>query len=240
MCHAQELSFYKKLNHPNIVGYIDSSFKTATNTLYIFLEYVPGGSIADMIKQFGPFPEDVAAKYTRQLLIGLQYLHTQQIVHRDLKGGNVLVTPTGIVKVADFGASKPFEDQQKTNMMKSLRGSAFWMAPEILRGSGYGRKADIWSLGCTVLEMLSGKHPWPDLDNQWSAMLAITQTETGPPRPPGVSALAEDFLDKCFKMDPQERSSATELLQHAWVTPQHSHSARTRAALQESEAGVAF
>lgn len=63
-----------------------------------------------------------------------------------------------------------------------------------------GRKADIWSLGCTVLEMLSGKHPWPDHDNQWAVMLAITQTETGPPRPPGISPVLSDFLDKCFKV----------------------------------------
>jgi mitogen-activated protein kinase kinase kinase len=84
----------------------------------------------------------------------------------------------GIVKLADFGASKAYRDATITDGMRSLRGSVFWMAPEVIRGTGYGRKADIWSLGCTVIEMLTGRHPWPELDNHWSAMFQVG-TSTG-------------------------------------------------------------
>jgi serine/threonine protein kinase len=80
-----------------------------------------------------------------------------------------------------------------------------------------GRRADIWSLGCTVLEMLTGQHPWPDLDNHWSAMFAIARSTEGPPRPAGMSATALDFLDCCLQVDPAQRPTATELLQHPWV-----------------------
>ncbi|WIA31226.1 hypothetical protein OEZ86_001224 [Tetradesmus obliquus] len=246
---TQELHMYKQLKHAHIVGYIDARFDTSTNTLYIFLENVPGGSIASMLQRFGgPFPENVARNYTRQLLLGLEYLHSQLIVHRDVKGGNALLTTSGIVKLADFGASKIHKagdggssssgsaeggDACRSVLAQSLRGSACWMAPEVVRGQGYGRKADIWSLGCTVLEMLSGKHPWPDIDNQFAVMLAIHNATQGPPRPPGLSPLANDFLDHCFRMNPNDRSSAEQLLTHAWVAGQGSNPTRTRASLSQ-------
>ncbi|GAX72971.1 hypothetical protein CEUSTIGMA_g425.t1, partial [Chlamydomonas eustigma] len=102
----QELEMYKKLSHKHVVGYIDSQLDEKTSTLYIFLEYVPGGSICSMLERFGKFSEELVRNYTRQLLLGLEYLHGKRIVHRDVKGGNVLVSRDGIVKLADFGASK--------------------------------------------------------------------------------------------------------------------------------------
>ncbi|KIY96351.1 hypothetical protein MNEG_11610 [Monoraphidium neglectum] len=214
---VKELDLYKKLKHKHVVGYIDATFEARQNTLFIFLEYVPGGSIASMVNRFGRFGEELARIYTRQLLLGLEYLHSCKIVHRDVKGGNVLVTRDGIVKLADFGASKAYRDATKTDAMKSMRGSVFWMAPEVIKGTGYGRRADIWSLGCTVIEMLTGSHPWPERDNHWSAIFAIAHSTEGPPRPPGISATAEDFLDHCLQVDPSKRPTATELLQHPWV-----------------------
>jgi len=213
----QELEIYKKLNHKHIVGYIDACYEARTSSLYIFLEYVPGGSIASMLERFGKFTDELVKHYTRQLLLGLEYLHGRKIVHRDLKGGNVLVSREGFVKLADFGASKAFKDTTITDGMKSLKGSAFWMAPEVIKCTGYGRKADIWSLGCTVIEMLTGKHPWPDLDNPWTAMYHIAKVPEGPPRPKGCSELALSFLNLCLRHDPNERPTATELLQHPFV-----------------------
>lgn len=213
----QELELYKKLKHKHVVGYIDAYYDPKLSTLYIFLEYVPGGSIFSMLERFGKFSEELVRNYTRQLLMGLEYLHGARIVHRDLKGGNILVTRDGIVKLADFGASKAYKDATITDGMKSLRGSVFWMAPEVIKGTGYGRRADVWSLGCTVIEMLSGKHPWPELDNHWSAMFQIAKNVDGPPRPEHITDLARDFLDKCLEYDPKQRPTAAELLHHPFV-----------------------
>lgn len=212
-----ELEMYKKLKHQNIVGYIDAQYEKDENALYIFLEYVPGGSIASMLDRFGRFREDLCRNYTRQLLLGLEYLHGRRVVHRDLKGGNVLVTRDGIIKLADFGASKVTKEATLTDGMKSLRGSVFWMAPEVIKGTGYGRRADIWSVGCTVIEMLTGKHPWPDLDNPWSAMFQIAKNLEGPPRPDGISDMCREFLDACLQYEPQNRPTCSELLQYPFV-----------------------
>lgn len=190
-----------------------------TNTMYIFLEYVPGGSIASMLERFSAFSEELTRSFTRQLLLGLEYLHGCKVIHRDLKGANVLVTRDGRVKLADFGASKAYHESTITDGMKSIRGSVFWMAPEVIKGIGYGRRADIWSVGCTVVEMLSGKHPWPELaDNHWTAMFQIAKTATGPPLPDNVSSVARDFLALCFAIDPHSRPTASELLQHPFVS----------------------
>lgn len=155
----REIALCKRLRHKHIVGYVGAQ-KVSTTEMYVFLEYVPGGSIAQMLTRFGCFNEQLVRIYTRQLLLGLEYLHGCKIIHRDLKGANVLVTRDGTVKLADFGAAtlaKAIHDGHKsaatTDGLKSMRGSLFWMAPEVLQGKGYGRRADVWSAGCTVIEM---------------------------------------------------------------------------------------
>ncbi|GLI59656.1 hypothetical protein VaNZ11_001592 [Volvox africanus] len=214
-----ETSLYKKLRHKHVVGFIDARYDPETSAYYIFLEFVPGGSISSMLKRFKRFSEELVRNYTRQLLLGLDYLHSCKIVHRDLKGGNVLVSRDGVVKLTDFGASKAYRDQTIKECMMSVRGSVFWMAPEVMRGTGYDRRADIWSLGCTVIEMLSGTHPWPNLDNQLTAVHIIAKTEEGPPRPVNISPEAARFLDRCLQFDPAKRPTTTELLQDPFVAP---------------------
>ncbi|GIL68690.1 hypothetical protein Vafri_21929 [Volvox africanus] len=214
-----EMSLYKKLRHKHVVGFIDARYDPETFAYYIFLEFVPGGSISSMLRRFKRFSEELVRNYTRQLLFGLEYLHSCKIVHRDLKGGNVLVSRDGVVKLTDFGASKAYRDQTIKECMKSVRGSLYWMAPEVIRCTGYDRRADIWSLGCTVIEMLSGTHPWPNLDNQCAAIYTIGKTEEGPPRPVNISPEAARFLDRCLQFDPAKRPTATELLQDPFVAP---------------------
>uniref|UniRef100_A0A061REG8 Mitogen-activated protein kinase kinase kinase n=1 Tax=Tetraselmis sp. GSL018 TaxID=582737 RepID=A0A061REG8_9CHLO len=213
----RELGMYRKFQHRHIVGYLAAHMDFKTNTMYMFLEYVPGGSISSMLQRFGAFSEELTRKFTRELLMGLEYLHGCKVIHRDLKGGNVLVTKSGRVKLADFGASKAYHEATITDGMKSIRGSVYWMAPEVIKGTGYGRRADIWSVGCTVLEMLTATHPWPDLDNHWSAMFHIAKAKSGPPIPKNVSGLCREFLESCLQVEAHRRPTATELLQHPFV-----------------------
>ena len=213
----REIAMYRRLRHDHIVSYLGAAKAEKEGVMYIFLEYISGGCIASMLRRFGRFNEELVRLYVREILLGLEYLHREKIIHRDLKGANILITRDGTVKLADFGASKAFPENTVTDANKSLHGSIFWMAPEVVTGAGYGRRADVWSLGCTVVEMLSGEHPWPDADNQWSAIFAIARTKTGPPIPQETSEQARDFLSQCFKIEPTERASASELLHHPFV-----------------------
>jgi mitogen-activated protein kinase kinase kinase len=150
-----------------------------------FLEYVPGGTIATIYRTPGQvrFEADLVKYFTQQILEGLEYLHRKHIWHRDLKGDNILVDLNGICKISDFGISKQTADAydsfgQATNM----KGSVFWMAPEVLHtvqnDRSYSGKVDIWSLGCVVIEMWSGKRPWGDLE-QIPAMMQVSDQSSG-------------------------------------------------------------
>eukprot|EP00271_Cylindrocystis_brebissonii_P021720 TRINITY_DN792_c1_g1_i1.p1 TRINITY_DN792_c1_g1~~TRINITY_DN792_c1_g1_i1.p1 ORF type:complete len:1092 (+),score=137.51 TRINITY_DN792_c1_g1_i1:324-3278(+) len=224
----REIALYRTLRHRHIVGYIGMEKDTASGSLYVFLEFVSGGSITSMLDRFGKFSEPLVRVYTRQLLLGLQYLHERRIMHRDIKGGNVLVDADGVVKLADFGASKALHDATAgTDAFKSIRGSVFWMAPEVIKNEGYGRRADIWSVGCTVIEMLTGQHPWPGLDNTWTAIFQIAKTTTGPAVPEDCSPEAKDFLRQCFVVPAKTRPLAEQLLEHPFVAVPGSGSTAT-------------
>lgn len=111
-----------------------------------------------MIQKFGALKEAVVKKYTKQILNGLRYLHYNEVIHRDLKAANVLVDRAGVCKLSDFGTAKIVSEMGSES--NSLKGTVNWMAPEVIQQLKYGRYADIWSLGCTVYEMVTGKAPW--------------------------------------------------------------------------------
>jgi len=190
--------------------------------LNIFLEYVPGGSVATLLRNYGAFEESLVRTWVRQILTGLNYLHEQDIVHRDIKGANILVDNRGGIKISDFGVSKKFEDDilagaGSRGHRASLQGSVFWMAPEVVKQSGHSPKADIWSVGCVVVEMLTGEHPYPK-SSQMQAIFRIG-SYAKPDTPPDISPEAEDFLAKTFELDHTARPSAAELMHHRWVAP---------------------
>lgn len=140
-----------------IYRYIGTS--RTSSRLYILLEYITGGSISRILKEHGPFNEELIRKYTYHIICGTEYLHQKGIIHRDIKGGNVLVTENGIAKLADFGCSKRLAGMYTTSLdesLKVIKGSVPWMAPEVIKQSGHGRSSDIWSIGATAIEM--GKH----------------------------------------------------------------------------------
>lgn len=209
-----EMGLLKDLHHENIVKYFGSSQEGGN--LNIFLEYVPGGSVSSMLNSYGPFEESLITNFTRQILIGVVYLHKKNIIHRDIKGANILIDIKGCVKITDFGISKKLSPlNQNQNKRASLQGSVYWMAPEVVKQAATTEKADIWSTGCVVIEMFTGKHPFPDF-SQMQAIFKIG-TSTTPEIPSWATEESRDFLSKAFQLDYRKRPSAIELLQHPWL-----------------------
>ncbi|KAI3986042.1 hypothetical protein MKX01_039124 [Papaver californicum] len=215
----EEVKLLKNLSHPNIVRYLGTAREE--DTLNILLEFVPGGSISSLLGKFGSFPEAVIIMYTKQLLLGLEYLHRNGIMHRDIKGANILVDNKGCIKLADFGASKQVVELATMSGTKSMKGTPYWMAPEVILQTGHSFLADIWSVGCTVIEMATGKPPWSQQYQEVAVLFHIGTTKSHPPIPEHLSAEAKDFLLKCLQKEPNLRASASELLQHPFVTGEH-------------------
>ncbi|KAG1753450.1 Pkinase-domain-containing protein [Suillus lakei] len=213
----REIDLLKDLSHPNIVQYLYSSVDD--DFLNIFLEYVPGGSVTALLRSYGAFEEPLVKNFVRQILQGLNYLHERDIIHRDIKGANILVDNKGGIKISDFGISKKVDGNLLTGKRMnrpSLQGSVFWMAPEVVKQTAHTSAADIWSVGCLVVEMLTGEHPWAQL-TQMQAIFKIGQSAK-PAIPSDISSEAQDFLTKTFDLNHSARPSAGELLQHPWVT----------------------
>jgi mitogen-activated protein kinase kinase kinase len=211
----REMGLLRELHHENIVQYLGSN--SEDNYLNIFLEYVPGGSVATLLSNYGVFEESLIRNFVRQILQGLKYLHEQNIIHRDIKGANVLVDNKGCIKISDFGISKKIEAKLLTSNRVSLQGSVFWMAPEVVKQTSYTLKADIWSLGCLVVEMFSGTHPFPEF-TQMQAIFRLGNSGT-PALPNDCTEDAKDFLSKTFAIDYRERPTAADLLSHPFLTP---------------------
>nr|CAD1826605.1 unnamed protein product [Ananas comosus var. bracteatus] len=212
----EEVKLLKNLSHPNIVRYLGTAREE--ETLNILLEFVPGGSISSLLGKFGSFPEAVIRMYTKQLLQGLEYLHRNGIIHRDIKGANILVDNKGCIKLADFGASKQVAKLATMTAAKSMKGTPYWMAPEVIVQSGHSFSADIWSVGCTVIEMATGKPPWSQQYQEVAALFHVGTTKSHPPIPEHLSLEAKDFLLKCLQEEPSLRPTASDLLQHPFVT----------------------
>jgi len=217
---CEEIRLTRKLQHPNIVRYLTCELED--NHLNIVLEHVAGGSIASLLSKYGPFPEVVIKRYLKQMVAGLTYLHAEGILHRDLKGANVLVDSDGTVKVADFGASARLKSLTTfTGEFKCLKGTPAFMAPEVIRGESYGRKSDVWSLGAVVVEMATGSPPWveskEDLSNPFAIMYRIASSTELPKLPGSLSAEARDFVLLCMRRDQEERPAAAELVDHPFL-----------------------
>lgn len=211
-----EIQLLKNLCHERIVQYYGCLRDTMERTLSIFMEYMPGGSIKDQLKSYGALTENVTRRYTRQILEGVSYLHSNMIVHRDIKGANILRDSVGNVKLGDFGASRRLQTICLSGTgIKSVTGTPYWMSPEVISGEGYGRKADIWSVGCTVVEMLTQRPPWAEFEAM-AAIFKIATQPTNPVLPAHVSDHCREFLKRIF-VETKQRPSADELLRHIFV-----------------------
>ncbi|KAL6499226.1 hypothetical protein OROHE_026254 [Orobanche hederae] len=214
----QEIKVLSRLKHPNIVQYFGSEI--VRDKFYIYLEYVHPGSINKFIQDHcGAITESIVRNFTRHILCGLAYLHSTKTIHRDIKGANLLVDAYGVVKLADFGMAKHLNGEA-ANL--SLKGSPYWLAPELLESvmskdasSDLALAVDIWSLGCTIIEMMDGKPPWSEYEGAAALFKVLKET---PPIPETLSSDGKDFLQCCFRRNPADRPTASKLLDHPFVS----------------------
>jgi serine/threonine protein kinase len=194
--------------------------------------YAENGSLGQTLKAFGKLNEKLVASYVFKILEGLDYLHRSDVVHCDLKAANILTTKTGNVKLSDFGVSLNLRAMERE--IKDVAGTPNWMAPEVIELKGASTKSDIWSLGCTVIELLTGRPPYGDIGNAMtgggSVCSAVADTEDNtrivmfrivedesPPIPERFSGPLVSFLKECFHKDPAMRPSAEQLFEHEWL-----------------------
>ncbi|KAL5754852.1 hypothetical protein ACOSP7_023072 [Xanthoceras sorbifolium] len=213
----QEIKVLSNLKHPNIVQYYGSEI--VEDKFYIYLEYVHPGSINKYVREHcGAMTESIVRNFTRHIVSGLAYLHSKKTIHRDIKGANLLVDASGVVKLADFGMAKHLTGQAAD---LSLKGSPYWMAPELMisvmqrdNNSDLALAVDIWSLGCTIIEMYTGKPPWSEFEGAAAMFKVMRDT---PSIPESLSAEGKDFLRCCFRRNPAERPTASMLLEHRFL-----------------------
>ncbi|XP_053793981.1 mitogen-activated protein kinase kinase kinase 4 isoform X5 [Vidua chalybeata] len=214
---ADELKIFEGIKHPNLVRYF--GVELHREEMYIFMEYCDEGTLEEVSKL--GLQEHVIRLYSKQITIAINVLHEHGIVHRDIKGANIFLTSSGLIKLGDFGCSVKLKNNTQTmpGEVNSTLGTAAYMAPEVItraKGEGHGRAADIWSLGCVVIEMVTGKRPWHEYEHNFQIMYKVGMGHK-PPIPDKVSPEGKDFLCHCLESDPKMRWTASQLLDHPFV-----------------------
>lgn len=216
---------FRMLGHQNIIRYYETEILEAKDQSHLLidiaLEYVSGGSIKVLVDKFNNLEEKVVSSYTRQILEGLCYLHRNNIVHRNLKATNILIDASGTIKLSDFGTLRfdrfSEENPQENNKNSPSKSPLYWLAPEVVMKKALGKPADIWSVGCVALEMLTGSPPWKGLAKNNDELTKLITSGAHPNFPVEISEVCRDFLMKTLKFKPEDRPTALDLLEHPFV-----------------------
>jgi len=217
----REISYLMQCSSPFVTKYLGCWLDPGSTRLAIAMEYMAGGSVADLISEAfgGPLPESACAVVCRDLLYALDYLHGEGKIHRDVKCANVLLTGAGEIRLADFGVAGTLTQTLGGNKRRTFTGTPFWMAPEVIQAhesDGYNSKCDIWSLGITAMEAANGTPPYSDL-HPMRVLFFIPKNP--PPRLEGASFSAEfkEFCAACLQKDPDRRPRAAQLVNHRFI-----------------------
>eukprot|EP00672_Neobodo_designis_P007611 CAMPEP_0174856220 /NCGR_PEP_ID=MMETSP1114-20130205/35353_1 /TAXON_ID=312471 /ORGANISM="Neobodo designis, Strain CCAP 1951/1" /LENGTH=414 /DNA_ID=CAMNT_0016091005 /DNA_START=24 /DNA_END=1264 /DNA_ORIENTATION=+ len=245
-----EIAIMRSAKHPNVVKYIGARIGHSSRTgrvVQVVMELVAGGSLGALIRRVGALSENVAAMYIRDVVAGLIYLHdTLGIAHRDVKTDNVLVSPDGVCKLSDYGTCKAIatESGRGSELLTTCVGSPNFMAPEVAHGDTYGRAADIWSLGCVVVDMLNGSPPDYGAGNPMALMYRLASDDAAVPQlNPHASDSAKDFVAQCCSRSPALRPKASQLASHSWLHPHVKERSQKKAPTERTPAtsdGMAF
>ncbi|XP_068183821.1 mitogen-activated protein kinase kinase kinase 4 isoform X2 [Antennarius striatus] len=214
---ADELKIFEGIKHKNLVRYF--GVELHREEMYIFMEYCDEGTLEE-VSRLG-LQEHVIRLYSKQITTAINVLHEHGIVHRDIKGANIFLTSSGLIKLGDFGCSVKLRNNTHTmpGEVNSTLGTAAYMAPEVItraKGEGHGRAADIWSLGCVLIEMVTGKRPWHEYEHNFQIMYKVGMGHK-PPIPEKLSTEGKDFLGHCLESEPKRRWTASMLLDHPFV-----------------------